>query len=69
MKASASGPIGFPPIEGAFFFDAGMAWNQGNQIVWPWQARDPAANKRDVPYQSLIKTWLAEKTDEKASSR
>jgi predicted DNA binding CopG/RHH family protein len=28
-----------------------------------------AANKRGVPYQSLIKTWLAEKTDEKASSR
>jgi predicted DNA binding CopG/RHH family protein len=28
-----------------------------------------AANKRDVPYQSLIKTWLAEKTDEKSSSR
>jgi predicted DNA binding CopG/RHH family protein len=28
-----------------------------------------AANKRDVPYQSLIKTWLAEKTDEKAASR
>lgn len=27
-----------------------------------------AANKRDVPYQSLIKTWLAEKTDEQASS-
>ena len=23
-----------------------------------------AANKRDVPYQSLIKTWLAERTDE-----
>lgn len=28
-----------------------------------------AANKRDVPYQSLIKAWLAEKTDEQASSR
>lgn len=28
-----------------------------------------AANKRDVPYQSLIKTWLAEKTDEQAASR
>ena len=27
-----------------------------------------AANKRDVPYRSL-KTWLAEKTDEQASSR
>jgi predicted DNA binding CopG/RHH family protein len=24
-----------------------------------------AANKRDVPYQSLIKTWLAEKTETK----
>jgi predicted DNA binding CopG/RHH family protein len=23
-----------------------------------------AANKRDVPYQSLIKMWLAEKVDE-----
>jgi predicted DNA binding CopG/RHH family protein len=22
-----------------------------------------AANKRDVPYQSLIKVWLAEKVD------
>jgi len=22
-----------------------------------------AANKRDVPYQSMIKTWLAEKAD------
>ena len=22
-----------------------------------------SANKRDVPYQSLIKTWLAEKTE------
>jgi predicted DNA binding CopG/RHH family protein len=29
-----------------------------------------AANKRHVPYQSLIKTWLAEKTtDERGSSR
>jgi predicted DNA binding CopG/RHH family protein len=24
-----------------------------------------AANKRDVPYQSLIKTWLAEKLSER----
>ena len=24
-----------------------------------------AANKRDVPYQSLIKTWLAEKVAER----
>jgi predicted DNA binding CopG/RHH family protein len=26
-----------------------------------------AANKRDVPYQSLIKTWLAEKMEESKS--
>ena len=25
-----------------------------------------AANKRDVPYQSLIKTWLAKKADSKS---
>jgi outer membrane protein assembly factor BamA len=46
-------PFGFPPIEGAVFFDAGMAWNQDNTIVWPWQgARDPSANK------SLVRTPL-----------
>ncbi len=28
-----------------------------------------AANKRDVPYQSLIKTWLAERTDEADGER
>ena len=27
------------------------------------------ANKRDVPYQSLIKVWLAEKTGQAATSR
>jgi predicted DNA binding CopG/RHH family protein len=27
------------------------------------------ANKLDVPYQSLMKVWLAEKVDEVASSR
>jgi hypothetical protein len=42
-------PIGFPPIEGAIFFDAGMAWNPGNQIVWPWDgSRDASANKKSV---------------------
>jgi Tol biopolymer transport system component len=27
-------PVGFPPIEGAIFFDAGMAWNDASTIVW-----------------------------------
>ncbi|MBI4420661.1 MAG: PD40 domain-containing protein [Gemmatimonadetes bacterium] len=38
-------PVGFPPIEGAVFFDIGMAWNGGNQVVW---RRAADANKRDV---------------------
>jgi predicted DNA binding CopG/RHH family protein len=28
-----------------------------------------AANQRGVPYQSLIKLWLAEKVDQPASAR
>ncbi|HEX9729651.1 MAG TPA: DPP IV N-terminal domain-containing protein [Gemmatimonadales bacterium] len=26
-------PVWFPPIEGAVFFDAGIAWNAGNRVV------------------------------------
>jgi hypothetical protein len=33
-------PIWFPPIEGAFFFDAGMAWNAGNQLVLSRESGD-----------------------------
>src|SRR3990172_9771951 len=25
-------PIGFPPIEGALFYDVGIAWNDGSQL-------------------------------------
>lgn len=35
-------PIGFPPIEGAVFFDAGLAWRDGVDIVLN---RAPDANK------------------------
>src|SRR5574341_1000900 len=27
-------PVRLPPIEGAFFFDAGLAWSRGRDIVW-----------------------------------
>ncbi len=27
-------PLGFPPIEGAFFYDAGVAWNEGSIVKW-----------------------------------
>ena len=27
-------PVGFPPIEGAIFFDAGMAWDDASTVKW-----------------------------------
>ena len=27
-------PVWFPPIEGAIFFDAGVAWEKGTRLVW-----------------------------------
>ncbi len=35
-------PIGFPPIEGALFFDAGMAWNDDGDLRWSRTAADPS---------------------------
>lgn len=45
-------PIGFPPIEGAIFFDAGLAWRDGVEVVLN---RDPDANK-DLVRQPLM-SW------------
>ena len=27
-------PVGLPPVEGAMFFDAGIAWNEGQTLAW-----------------------------------
>jgi len=27
-------PVGFPPIEGVVFYDAGLAWSQGSDLRW-----------------------------------
>jgi outer membrane protein assembly factor BamA len=45
-------PIGFPPIEGAVFFDMGMAWNGGNRVVWK---RAAGESKTDV--RQPLKAW------------
>ena len=44
-------PRGFPPIEGALFFDAGVAWRDGVDIVWrrepgdnPYTIREPVSS-------------------------
>jgi len=27
-------PIGFPPIEGALFYDVGLSWSEGSDLRW-----------------------------------
>jgi Tol biopolymer transport system component len=33
-------PVGFPPIEGAIFYDAGVAWSEGTTLKWQRDAGD-----------------------------
>jgi len=35
-------PIGLPPIEAAFFYDAGLAWQNGSTIAWSRDYSDNA---------------------------
>jgi outer membrane protein assembly factor BamA len=44
-------PRGFPPIEGALFADAGIAWRDGVDLVWrrqpgdnPYSVREPVSS-------------------------
>jgi outer membrane protein assembly factor BamA len=39
-------PIGFPPIEGALFFDAGLAWDQNSTLKWTRAPGDDPLNVR-----------------------
>jgi len=39
-------PLWFPPIEGAIFFDAGIAWNQGNRLVLSREAGEDVGQVR-----------------------
>lgn len=39
-------PVGFPPIEGALFFDAGLAWNDASRVVFKRDASDNASAVR-----------------------
>ncbi len=45
-------PAGFPPIEGALFYDVGIAWNEGNTLRWSRRAGDNPLTTR-VPLQTL----------------
>ncbi|HEV8263997.1 MAG TPA: BamA/TamA family outer membrane protein [Gemmatimonadales bacterium] len=47
-------PVGFPPIEAAIFYDAGVAWNDGNTVKWK---RDPGENPEFV--RAPLRSWGA----------
>jgi outer membrane protein assembly factor BamA len=44
-------PVGLPPIEGALFYDAGMAWNSNSIIKWTRDSSQSPENVR-VPLRS-----------------
>ena len=45
-------PMGFPPIEGAFFYDVGIAWNGGDQLQWSRKPGDDPIRVR-TPLQTI----------------
>jgi Tol biopolymer transport system component len=45
-------PRGFPPIEGAFFYDAGIVWENGNKLKWSHDPGDDPVNVR-TPLQTV----------------
>ena len=44
-------PVGLPPIEGALFYDAGLAWDSHSIIKWQRDANDSPENVR-IPLRS-----------------
>jgi WD40 repeat protein len=45
-------PAAFPPIEGALFYDVGMAWNSGDNLQWSRHAGDDPVRVR-APLQTI----------------
>lgn len=47
-KGMNQGYFGLPPIEGLVFYDAGVAWNQGQTVGWSVQPDRPETEYRSV---------------------
>jgi Tol biopolymer transport system component len=45
-------PVGLPPIEGAIFFDAGIAWEGGSTLKWQREAGDDP-----VQVRTPLRSW------------
>jgi hypothetical protein len=52
LTPQIGGPSGFPPIEGALFYDVGLAWNAGDQLHWTRKPGDDPLRVR-APLQTL----------------
>jgi outer membrane protein assembly factor BamA len=46
-------PVGFPPIEAALFYDAGLAWNEGSVV----KLRRTAADSNVVQVRTPLRSW------------
>ena len=47
-------PVGFPPIEGAIFYDMGMAWDDASTIKW-----NRASTADPVLVRTPLRSWGA----------
>jgi len=47
-------PVGLPPIEGAIFYDAGLAWNSNSKVLW---SRTPAQEAQGGLYRAPLRSW------------
>jgi Tol biopolymer transport system component len=54
MLGLGSGSIPVPPIETAVFFDVGIAWNRGNQLVWK---RNEVQQRDMAKYRAPLASW------------
>jgi Tol biopolymer transport system component len=45
-------PVGFPPIEGALFYDIGMAWNDASTVKW-----NRTATEDPVLVRTPLRSW------------
>ena len=48
-------PIGLPPVEGAVWADAGVAWSRGNQLVWS----QPDFASGPTTFRAPVSSWGA----------
>ncbi|HKW39900.1 MAG TPA: hypothetical protein VJN39_01500, partial [Gemmatimonadales bacterium] len=47
-------PVGFPPIEGALFYDAGLAWDSHSTVRLAWN-RQP--NQSPETVRIPVRSW------------